>query len=375
MERLECAVVGGGVVGLAIARALAQAGREVVILEAEDAYGTMTSARNSEVIHAGIYYPTDSLKARLCVSGKHALYDFARSHGVKHQQCGKLIVATSANEVSALETLKEKASANGVGDLEWLTGSDVATLEPEVQCHAALLSPSTGIIDSHGLMLALLGDAEEAGAMLALNAPVTGGSVRDNGGVILEVGGDTPMTLSCDLVINTAGLGAQSVSRQISGLPTDPIPPQHFAKGNYFILSGKNPFSRLIYPAPEAAGLGVHVTIDLGGQCRFGPDVEWVDEVGYEVDPRRGDVFYDAVRRYWPGLPDDSLLPGYAGIRPKLQAPGEAAKDFMIQSAAETGVEGYIALYGIESPGLTSCLAIADHVLGLTERAVSEKAA
>lgn len=369
MERLDCAVIGAGVIGLAVARALALSGREVVILEAADAFGTGTSARNSEVIHAGIYYPPGSLKARLCVSGKHALYAYAASHGIAHRRCGKLIVATDDAECAALSGLVARATENGVPDLTWLTPADVARQEPELTCSAAVLSPSTGIIDSHGLMLALLGDAEGAGAMLALNAPVTAGRITSDGRVELSIGGETPMTLSCADVVNCAGLHAQQVSEAIEGLPRGPIPRRYLAKGSYFVLNGKSPFSRLIYPAPEAAGLGVHLTLDLGGQAKFGPDVEWVDDLDFAIDPTRARAFYAAIRRYWPGLPDGALLPGYTGIRPKIQAPDEPAKDFLIQPPALTGAAGYTALYGMESPGLTSCLAIADYVVSLVQRA------
>ena len=364
LETVDCIVIGAGVVGLAAARALAQAGREVIILEAADLIGSETSSRNSEVIHAGIYYPQGSLKAQLCVAGKHALYDYCASHGVEHRRCGKLIVATDENQLDTLRSIEQKAINNGVTDLQWQDVGQVAELEPAVRCVAALLSPSTGIIDSHGLMLAYLGDAEDAGAMLALNSPVEGGEITPEG-IVLEVGGAEPMSLLARCVINSAGLYAGKLAHSLRGLLAETIPPHYYAKGNYYSLSGRSPFSRLIYPVPEQAGLGVHVSVDLGGQARFGPDVEWIDTINYDVDPRRADVFYAAVRKYWPDLPDGALTPGYAGIRPKLQAPGEPAADFVIQGPEVHGVPNLVNLYGIESPGLTASLAIAERVCAL----------
>jgi L-2-hydroxyglutarate oxidase LhgO len=365
MERVDSVVIGAGVVGLAAARALALAGREVVILEAAEAFGTETSSRNSEVIHAGIYYPTGSLKAEACVAGKLALYEYCQSHGIAYRRCGKLIVATSEDQRPKLEALKAQAASNGVRDLTFLTPSEVKELEPEVRCVAALLSPSTGIVDSHGLMLAYLGDAENAGAMLATHAPILGGRVSDDG-FVLSVGGEAPMELAARQVVNAAGLHAGRVAHSLQGLPEDSVPAHYFAKGNYYTLAGRSPFSHLIYPVPEAAGLGVHVTVDLGGQARFGPDVEWVDGPDdYSVDPGRSDSFYAEVRKYWPDLPDGAIQPGYAGIRPKLQAPGEPAKDFQIQGPRDHGVPGLVNLYGIESPGLTASLALADRVAAI----------
>ncbi|MBT5434444.1 MAG: NAD(P)/FAD-dependent oxidoreductase [Rhodospirillaceae bacterium] len=361
MESVETVVVGAGVVGLAIARALALSGREVIVLEAAEAFGTATSSRNSEVIHAGIYYPTGSLKARLCVAGKWMLYEFCVSHGVDFTRFGKLIVATEQSELEILDGLKAKAAENGVEDLIRLDAAEVAAREPELRAAGALLSPSTGVVDSHGLMTAYLGDAEAAGAMLALHAPVESGEVR-NSGIALQVGGEMPMTLYAREVINAAGLGAPVLGKAMAGLDPEHVPERYMAKGNYYTLSGRSPFSSLIYPVPMKAGLGVHVTLDLGGQCRFGPDVEWVDEIDYEVDPARADVFYEAVRRYWPGLQDGALQPGYSGIRPKLQLPGGAATDFMIEGPGDHGVPGLVNLFGIESPGLTSSLAIAEVV-------------
>jgi L-2-hydroxyglutarate oxidase LhgO len=359
---VDCVVIGAGVVGLAIARSMAMAGREVLILEAADAIGTGTSSRNSEVIHAGIYYPKDSLKARLCVSGRELLYDYCQERGVAHRRVGKLIVAAHDGEIPLLADIKKKAEANGVTDLDWLSAEEAKALEPELACVAALLSPSTGIIDSHALMLSLLADAESQGATLALLSPVIGGEVRSDG-IMLEVGGTEPMRLLAKTVINSAGLGAQGVSKVIEGIPPDSVPPLYFCKGNYFLLSGKTPFSRLVYPVPGTAGLGTHFTLDLGGQGRFGPDTEWIEAINYQVEERRGDSFYAAIRQYWPGIKDGALRPGYAGIRPKIQAPSETQRDFLINQP----LPGWIALYGIESPGLTSCLAIAEMVKGMAE--------
>lgn len=363
MERIDAVVIGAGVVGLACARALALAGREVIVLEAAGTIGTGTSSRNSEVIHAGIYYPTDSLKARACVAGKRALYAYCAEHGVEHRRCGKLIVATDVGQLDALKALKGKAAANGVDDLVYHSPEEVAALEPAVRCVGALLSPSTGIVDSHGLMLAYQGDAEAAGAMIAFDAPVVGGAVEAEG-IRLEIGGGAPMALLARTVINAAGLYATEVAGRLTGLAADSVPRTYYAKGNYYTLAGRSPFGRLIYPMPEKAGLGVHVTLDLGGRARFGPDVEWIERPDdYTVDPRRADAFYAAVRSYWPELPDRSLLPGYAGIRPKLQAPGGPVRDFLLQGPAEHGVPGLVNLYGIESPGLTASLALAGLVL------------
>jgi L-2-hydroxyglutarate oxidase LhgO len=362
-ETIECAVIGAGVVGLAIARALALDGREVVVLEAEDCIGSHTSSRNSEVIHAGIYYPPGSLKALTCVTGKRALYAYCAERGVPYVNCGKIIVAASDEEMPGLEKLRQLALANGVGDLEYLEPRQVKVMEPEVRCVGALLSPSTGIIDSHALMLAYQGDAEASGMMIAFKSPVEGGKVM-NDGIELRVGGPDAMSLKARIVVNSAGNGAPPLAGALEGLPAETVPKRYFCKGNYFTLAGcKSPFRRLVYPAPEHAGLGVHVTIDMGGQARFGPDVEWVDTLEYSVDPARSEKFYAAIRKYWPGLPDGVLAPGYAGIRPKLQAPGEPAKDFVIQGPREHGVPGLVNLYGIESPGLTASLALADIVL------------
>ena len=363
IETVDCIVVGAGVVGLAIARRLAIAGREVIVLEAADDIGTGTSSRNSEVIHAGIYYAKGSLKARCCVSGKHALYKYCESHGVAHKRLGKLVVATTEEEIPALEATKEKAAANGVPDLTWVDADELRVIEPNLHAVRALLSPSTGIIDSHGLMLAYQGDMEDHGGMIAFMSPVAGGRV-ENGGITIETGGADAMTLHCRTLVNSTGLGAQPLARTIAGIPANTIPPLFYAKGTYFTLIGKSPFNHLIYPVPVPGGLGTHSTLDLGGQTKFGPDVSWVDEPDYEVDPTRADSFYDAIRRYWPGLEDGVLQPGYVGIRPKLGGPNQAkySNDFMIQGPTEHGVAGLVNLYGIESPGLTSSLAIAEEV-------------
>ena len=361
MDRVECVVVGAGVVGLAIARRLAQAGLEVVVLEAAEGIGTVTSSRNSEVIHAGIYYPAGSLMARMCVAGKRALYVYCRDHGIPHRNCGKLIVATTPAETEKLQSIKAHAEANGVLDMEVLDGEAARALEPALSCDAALLSPSTGIVDSHGFMLALRGDAEAAGAAFAFHTPLLRARAG-TGGIELDVGGDAPMTLACRLLINSAGLGAPAVARSIDGMPIELIPPAYLAKGNYFSCSARTPFSHLIYPVPEPGGLGVHLTLDLAGQARFGPDVEWVDSIDYAVDAARAERFYPAIRRYWPDLPDGALMPSYSGIRPKIVPPAVARQDFLIQGPRDHGVAGLVNLFGIESPGLTSSLAIADHV-------------
>ena len=361
VESVDTVVVGAGAVGLAIARALALAGREVVVLESAEAIGTGVSARSSEVIHAGLYYPQGSLKARLCVEGRGLLYDFLAEHGVAHARPGKLLVATAEDQLPALDKIAAAAKANGVDDLRRLNAADVHALEPDLKAVAALLSPSTGILDSHGLMLALLGEAEAKGAMVAFRSPLVGGRVSTDG-LIVEAGGEAPMTLACRALVNAAGLGAQAVASSLGGLPASAVPPRYLAKGSYFVLSGRCPFRHLVYPVPEAAGLGIHLTLDLGGQARFGPDVEWVEAEDYRVNPARSEAFAAAVRRYWPDLPDGALQPGYAGVRPKIQAPGEPVADFVIQGPAEHGIPGLVNLFGIESPGLTACLAIGHRV-------------
>ncbi len=361
-DAVECVVVGAGVVGLAIARALALSGREVMVLERERWIGSETSARNSEVIHAGLYYPQGSLKARLCVAGKQALYAYCAARGIPHKRIGKLVVACRDEEVEVLRPLRQRAADNGVSELEWLEGPEARRLEPALACVGAYLSTSTGIVDSHSLMLSYLGDAEAAGASLALRAPVVGGRIAGTG-IVLKVGGDDPMTLETRLLINAAGLWAPQLARSIAGIPSGSIPRDYYCRGVYFTLSGRAPFSRLIYPVPEAAGLGIHLTLDMGGQAKFGPDTEWIDGIDYSVDPARGEKFYAAIRTYWPDLKDGALQPGYAGVRPKITAPGEPTADFLIQGPGDHGVPGLVNLYGIESPGLTSSLAIAEEVL------------
>ncbi len=361
METIDCAVIGAGVVGLAIARKLSRSGREVVILEAEDAFGTHTSARNSEVIHAGIYYASGSLKAQLCVPGRKALYQYCAEHGVNHQRIGKVIVACDDSEVAGLKKYKAQAEANGVDDLRMLTPAELAEMEPAVRCVAGFLSPSTGIIDSHGLMLSYLGEAEDKGAMLALSSPVLSGKVESDG-IVLDVGGAEPMTVKCRTVIISAGLKAPEVARSIAGIPAATIPPSYYAIGHYYTLTTKSPFNRLIYPVARPDWLGVHVTIDLGGRVKFGPDFEWIDRVDYQFDERREASFYKAIRHYYPSLQDGTLQPGYTGIRPRITGPGEPVQDFTFHDTQVHGVNGLVALYGIESPGLTSSLAIADYV-------------
>jgi len=362
VDEVEAVVVGAGVIGLAAARALALAGHEVIVLEKAYTIGFETSSRNSEVIHGGLYYPKGSLKAVSCVEGRHRLYDYCRDHGVPHSRLGKLIVATEEAEIPGVERIEAAARANGVEDLEWLSASEAQRLEPELRCVRALLSPSTGIVDSHALMLAYQGEAEAAGAFIAFRAPVLSGRVLPDG-FELSVGGDDPATIRCQLLVNAAGLYAPALALAIEGVPRGTIPPGYFCRGCYFTLAGKTPFRRLIYPVPVPGGLGVHITLDLAGQARFGPDVEWIGEIDYSVDPRRADSFYDAVRRYWPGLRDGALQPGYAGIRPKISGPNEPAADYLVQGPAANGVPGLVNMYGIESPGLTSSLPLADEAL------------
>lgn len=363
MDEFDCAVIGAGVVGLAVARALAMQGREVIVLEAEGAIGTGTSSRNSEVIHAGIYYPQGSLKARLCVQGKQMLYAYAGQRRLPHRRCGKLIVATSVAQVGQLDAIMAKARANGVNDLQLLTREQARAMEPQLECHAALLSPSTGIVDSHALMLSLQGDLENAGGVVALKSGVDHAECVDKSIVIRTLDGTA---LRCNTVVNAAGLAAPALARRFEGLSSSAVPPAYFAKGNYFTLAGRAPFSRLIYPVPEAAGLGVHLTLDLGGQAKFGPDVQWVSSPDdLVVDPTGGEAFYAEVRKYWPALQDGALIPGYAGIRPKISGPDEPAADFRIEGPSIHGVPGLVNLFGIESPGLTSSLAIGRYVAEL----------
>ncbi|WP_439497171.1 NAD(P)/FAD-dependent oxidoreductase [Bosea sp. (in: a-proteobacteria)] len=363
MADIDCLVIGAGVVGLATARALALAGREVVIAEAAEGIGTQTSARNSEVIHAGIYYPPGSLKARVCVEGRKLLYRYLGERGLPHKACGKLIVATSAAQRPALETIAARAEASGVTSLRWLDAKEAHALEPEVTCEIALLSPETGVVDSHAFMLSLLGECEAAGGSLALNTPILGWR-REGEGFSVDFGGDDPATYSVRSIVNSAGHGAPRLLRLLDGFPPQHMPQQSFAKGNYFALLGKQPFSHLVYPIPEAAGLGIHATIDMGGRVKFGPDVEWVEsDQDLVVDPTRAERFYAAIRTYWPALPDNALVADYAGIRPKLHGPSEPMPDFRIDGPAVHGVPEVVNLLGIESPGLTSSLAIADMVV------------
>lgn len=367
MDRIDAVVVGAGAVGLAVARALALHGLETLVLEAESGIGNGISSRNSEVIHAGIYDAAGSLKARLCVAGREALYPYCETHGVGHSRCGKLVVAATSGQAEALEAIERRAIANGVTGLRWLSGAEARELEPALQVEAALLSSVTGIIDSHALMLAYLGDLERAGGALVLRSPLESAVVRANG-FVLRVGGDAPLEIEARVLVNAAGLHAPALARRIEGLNSGHIPKPWFAKGNYFSLSGRSPFSRLIYPVPEPGGLGVHLTLDLAGQARFGPDVEWLavdspEAIDYAVDPDRSAAFYAAIRRYWPALKDGSLTPAYSGVRPKLQGPGEAVRDFMLQGPQVHGVAGLMSLFGIESPGLTASLAIASRVV------------
>ena len=367
VESIDAVVIGAGVVGLAMGRELALQGLEVMVLESENAIGTGTSSRNSEVIHAGIYYPAGSLKARLCVQGKQMLYAYCAERGVAHQRLGKLIVATRPEQVAQLAAIQAKAAANGVHDLRQISAAEAVAMEPALRCEAALHSPSTGIVDSHGLMLALQGDMENAGGQLALCSPVHRiGVGQGTASHPLRVCAEDGTELAARIVVNAAGLNAVPLARRTKGLDTSRLPRAFYAKGNYFTLAGKAPFSHLIYPVPEQAGLGVHLTLDLGGQARFGPDVQWVDDPDdWQVDPRRSDAFYAEVRRYWPDLPDGALQPGYAGIRPKISGPGEPSADFQVDGPPQHGVPGLVNLFGIESPGLTSALALAAAVRAL----------
>ena len=362
-DQVDCVVIGAGVVGLAVARSLALAGREVLVLEAAGAIGTGTSSRNSEVIHAGIYYTPGSLKAMLCVNGRHKLYDYCAQRGIGHKRCGKLVVATDAGQVAQLHAIVARALSNGVDDLVLLSREQALALEPDLTCDAAIFSPSTGIVDSHALMLALQGDVENAGGMVVLNSALVEAECRDDG---IELVTQDGTCLQARLVINAAGLQAPALAHRFKGLASQHVPGAWFAKGSYFTLAGRAPFSHLIYPVPQAAGLGVHLTLDLGGQAKFGPDAQWVESADdLVVDPARGEAFYAEVRKYWPALQDGALIAGYAGIRPKIHAPDAPARDFLIQGPADHGVAGLVNLFGIESPGLTSAMAIGDHVASL----------
>jgi L-2-hydroxyglutarate oxidase LhgO len=360
-DRVECVVIGAGAVGLAVARALALAGREVLLLEAESHHGTATSARNSGVIHAGLYYATGSFKARFCVAGNRALYAYCEQRGVDHQNCGKLVVASSADEEKVLQNLLDRARANDVDGVRMLSSAEAHQLEPEVRCTAALLCPTSGIVDQHPYMLALQGDMENAGGTLVTNCRVER-LRRLQDGFLIETAGDGATGIEARFVVNSAGLGAVDLLNRIEGYPRGRIPTLHLARGNYFTVAARSPFRHLIYPVPHAAGLGIHATLDLGRRVRFGPDVEWIDRIDYSVNVARAASFYEAIRRYWPNLADGALMPDYTGIRPKLHGPGEPQPDFRIESEKEHGIPGLVNLLGIESPGFTSSLPIGDYV-------------
>jgi L-2-hydroxyglutarate oxidase LhgO len=364
METVDCIIAGAGVIGRAVARELSRLGMETIVVEAADAIGTETSSRNSEVIHAGIYYPQGSLKAQLCVTGRDKLYAYAAERNIPHKRCGKLIVATQPEQVATLAGIINKAKACGVNDLVLLTTAEAQAMEPSLACHAAVLSPSTGIIDSNALMLSLLGEAEEHGAYLSLNTEITSGRIEADRFVLQtrDTSSGTSYEIAARHFVNAAGLGANALAANLEGLDRQFVPKLLMARGNYFSVTGKPAFSRLIYPVPEPGGLGVHLTLDLNGGMRFGPDVEWIEEKDYTVDPRRADHFYGESRKYWPALADGGLSPTYSGIRPKLTGPGEPAADFVVQGPETHGVKNLVNLFGIESPGLTSSLAIAELV-------------
>jgi len=372
MEQVDCVVIGAGVVGLAVAREMALQGRETILLEREGSFGTISSARNSEVIHAGIYYSKDSLKAKLCVEGNRLLYEYCRTHQVGTQAYGKLIVADET-QINDLQAILYKAQNNGVPEIKMISGEEAKQLEPKLKCSAAILSASTGIVDSHAYMLSLLGGFEDAGGMIAYHSPLMSANPIGHsaeGGFELSIGGPDGMKLQTKLLINCAGMSAPAIAQKIEGLNKDQIPQAYFAKGNYFSLSGKSPFTHLIYPIPEPGGLGVHLTLDMGGQAKFGPDVEWLDiqneeQIDYTVDPKRGESFYEAVRGYWPELKDNSLQPDYSGVRAKIVPPNSPAGDFCFNAPQDHGLQGLYNLYGFESPGLTSSIAIARYLEGI----------
>jgi L-2-hydroxyglutarate oxidase LhgO len=359
-------VVGAGVVGLAVARALAAIYRDVLVLENNPSFGREASSRNSEVIHAGLYYPKGSLKAQTCLRGGELLRDYAARRGVEVRKIGKLIVGCSHEELSTLERLHLQAQANGVDDLRCLSAKEIAALEPDLSVQGALLSPSTGIVDSHALMHALLLDAQAGGARVQFCAPVTGIEVTDTGFAV-RIGGAVAAEFSCRILVNCAGLGSVALAEKTIGLDPHHVPGAYHCKGSYFVLPHQAPFRHLIYPVPQAQGLGVHLTLDLLGRARFGPDTEWVEAVDYEVDPRRAVRFEEAILRYWPGLPRDSLRPAYAGVRAKIVGPGGPSADFRVDAAHHHGVPGLVNLFGIESPGLTAALALAEHVVSLVQ--------
>lgn len=364
MERTDSIVIGAGVVGLAIARALAQTGREVIIVEAESAIGMHTSSRNTGCIHAGINYPPGSLKGQLCRRGKELLYAYCADHNIGHRNCGKFLVAVEESSVPRLQQVKERAEKNGLLDLEYLDPAQVREMEPELHFSAVLHSPSSGIVDQHDLMDALLADTEDAGASLALNSPVKGGRVTGNG-IELDIGSADPMTIRTDICVNAGGHWATEIAKSINGIAKDSIPEVIFAKGSYFVLPSKKPFSRLIYPLPGEHDHAVHVSPDIAGAIRFGPDTEFIDEIDYRVNPDRVDFFYEAAKRFWPAIQKEDLAPGYAGIRPKLSRERATDIDFLIQDQTQHGVPGLACLYGLESPGLTSSLAIGEYVTGI----------
>lgn len=361
MHEIDIVVIGAGVIGIAVGRALALAGREVLIIERERHFGTGTSSRNSEVIHAGIYYPRGSLKARLCVDGRRKLYAFCESRRVPHLRCGKLVVATSEDQEAELAVIATRATENGV-DLQILDRAEARALEPEVACTAALLSPATGIVDSHALMLAMLGEAEASGATVAYGTSLSRIEPREDGFALYHMDEEQPLLLARNL-INAAGLHATDVARIISGLSPDHIPRPYFAKGTYFSYEGPPPFQRLVYPVPVTGGLGIHATLDLAGRVRFGPDVEWCDTIDYRVDDRRAEPFYAAIREYWPGLRTGTLRADYSGIRPKLSGTDQQPADFLISGPEAHGLRGLINLFGIESPGLTAALSLGEEVV------------
>jgi L-2-hydroxyglutarate oxidase LhgO len=364
-DQIECVVIGAGVVGLAVARSLARAGREVLVLESESRPGTATSARNSGVIHAGLYYKAGSFKARFCVAGNRAMYEFCEARGVEHHNTGKLIIANGPEEEAVLRDLEKRAAVNAVPDMSWLSQRQARELEPEVRCTAALFCGTSGIVDQHGLMDAIEGELQGAGGQLVCDCPVES-LTRTPAGYLVRTGGAGATEIEARWVVNSAGLQAVALLGRISDYPAARIPKLHYARGNYFTVAGRSPFKHLIYPVPHAAGLGIHATIDLGRRVRFGPDVEWIDQIDYSVNTARAATFYEAIRSYWPGLPDDSLVPDYTGIRPKLHGPGEPQPDFRIEGPADHGLPGLVNLLGIESPGLTSSLMIGDHVASLT---------
>lgn len=368
MDKVDCIVIGAGIIGLAVAKEMAEHGFETILVEREKSFGMITSSRNSEVIHAGIYYPTNSLKAKLCVKGNELLYQYCKNNHIATKKCGKLIVATHNNQLPDLNKIYQQAKSNGVQDLSIITAKEAISLEPNLNCVAAISSGLTGIIDSHSLMLSLLGKFENAGGHVVYQAPFVSAKYTDNNQFDVHIGGDSDAHVETKFLINCAGLSAPNVAKHIEGMPAQKIPKAYFAKGNYFSLTGKSPFTRLIYPIPEPGGLGIHLTIDMNGAAKFGPDVEWLNvesesDINYQVDEDRSNQFYASIKNYWPNIQENSLVPDYSGVRPKITADGSA--DFLFQTQSDHGLEGLINLYGFESPGLTSSLAIAEHVKNL----------